>query len=344
MFLSYINYFRGFAILMIVLGHGLILLQNNIFLNKFFIAVIGNGTGLFVFISGFLFYHIFYRRGFNLKKFMINKLKNVFLPYSVISIPALIYLVYKHERYQEIYKQSKILYGILYYLSGQLLGSTWYIPFAMLLFLSSPIFIRYINLKPKIQIMIILISGILGMIIGRPIYDLTFNVFQAFTYFFPYYCMGIYTAINQEKIIKELESRVIFLGILWGIFICFQVKINMYFGVFKKLFEITDLDLMMIQKIIMCLFAIGVFKKLEDSNLKRVKNIFNLLGEYSFGIFFIHNYFYVIFYKILKALNIEALSLIESVLLGILNIVFSVISIYIIKKILKKKSRIFIGC
>lgn len=344
MFLNYINYFRGFAIFMIVLGHGLNLLPPNTFYNKFFISTIANGTGLFVFISGFLFYHIFYRRGFNLKKFILNKIKNVVLPYSIICLPALIIILYEHKQYQELYEYNKVLYIFLYYISGKSLGVTWYIPFAMLLFLSSPIFINYINLNTKSQKIIIVLGIGLGMVVGRPILDLKLNIFQAFIYFFPYYCMGIYIAINQEVIVQKIEKKVVFLGIICLLFISFQVLVNNYITVSKKMFEITILDFMIIQKIIMCLFMIGIFKKLERSNLELIKKLFNILGNYSFGIFFIHNYLYQILYKLLEGLNLESLNIVTSFLLGVINIFISLIIVYIIKKILKKNSRVIIGC
>ena len=71
MYLNFINYFRGFAILLIVMGHLFEITKvfdyNNPQLNSLFTKIcfplITGGTALFVFISGFLFHHIFYARG-----------------------------------------------------------------------------------------------------------------------------------------------------------------------------------------------------------------------------------------------------------------------------------------
>lgn len=107
MYLNYINYFRGFAILMVVLGHFLYFPESTV-TEKLVKAVIKGGISPFVFISGFLFHHIFYRRGFDYKKFMKNKFKNVLLPYTIVVIPGLIYVVSQHNLDSYIYEKSKV--------------------------------------------------------------------------------------------------------------------------------------------------------------------------------------------------------------------------------------------
>ena len=154
MYLDYINYFRGFAILLVVLGHFLYFPESTV-TEKLIKAIIKGGTSPFVFISGFLFHHIFYRRGFDYKKFMKNKLKNVLFPYTIVVIPGLIYAVHQHQLDLFIYEKNKILYTLLYYLSGNALTATWYIPFAMLLFIASPIFIKFIELEDRRQRIIV---------------------------------------------------------------------------------------------------------------------------------------------------------------------------------------------
>lgn len=106
MYLDYINYFRGFAILLVVLGHFLYFPESTV-TEKLIKAIIKGGTSPFVFISGFLFHHIFYRRGFDYKKFMKNKLKNVLLPYTIVVIPGLIYAVHQHQLDLFIYEKNK---------------------------------------------------------------------------------------------------------------------------------------------------------------------------------------------------------------------------------------------
>ena len=65
--------------------------SNWLVLEDFRSAFIDDGSAFFVFISGFLFYSIFYKRGFDYKKFMISKIKKVFCPYFVVATAFLLY-------------------------------------------------------------------------------------------------------------------------------------------------------------------------------------------------------------------------------------------------------------
>lgn len=341
MYLDYINYFRGFAILLVVLGHFLYFPESTV-TEKLIKAIIKGGTRPFVFISGFLFHHIFYRRGFDYKKFMKNKLKNVLLPYTIVVIPGLIYAVHQHQLDLFIYEKNKILYTLLYYLSGNALTATWYIPFAMLLFIASPIFIKFIELEDRRQRIIIFLLLIISMIIQRPIRDLTINIFQAFIYFSPFYCLGIYISMNKERARDILEKNILYLGILWGITLALQVRYNILETMQKSIFEIKGIDLVAPEKFFICLFFLGVFMKLEkveNSLGKMIKKSLSILADCSFGIFFIHNYFILMFWERYH----NGMDMLESLELGIVTIILSTIIVLLFKKIFGKKSRILIG-
>lgn len=341
MYLDYINYFRGFAILLVVLGHFLYFPESTV-TEKLIKAIIKGGTSPFVFISGFLFHHIFYRRGFDYKKFMKNKLKNVLLPYTIVVIPGLIYTVHQHQLDLFIYEKNKILYTLLYYLSGNALTATWYIPFAMLLFIASPIFIKFIELEDRRQRIIIFLLLIISMIIQRPIRDLTINIFQAFIYFSPFYCLGIYISMNKERARDILEKNILYLGILWGITLALQVRYNILETMQKSIFEIKGIDLVAPEKFFICLFFLGVFMKLEkveNSLGKIIKKSLSILADCSFGIFFIHNYFIFVFWERYH----NGMDMLESLGLGVVTIILSTIIVLLFKKIFGKKSRILIG-
>jgi len=75
MFLNSINYLRAIAIIIIVAGHcdGLSGWEPNNIVEKSVENLIRGGTDIFMFISGFMFYHIYFRnfdyRGFVRKKY-----------------------------------------------------------------------------------------------------------------------------------------------------------------------------------------------------------------------------------------------------------------------------------
>lgn len=351
MYLNFLNYFRGFAIFLIVMGHSFYITNffnltspvNNPFFRKLFFTMTTGGTSLFVFISGFLFHHIFYSRGFNFKKFMKNKFKNVFLPYLIIITP-IIMIRFPETLTETSINSSDIIRLILMYLSGALLDSTWYIPFAFMLFISSPIFIRYIEAK-KGKIAIIIIGLLIGMIIHRPAHNLHINVIQALLYFFPAYCLGIYTSQNKEKLLPYLKKYNSFIFLLWLGMGIFQVHINKFMNMHKaNMFAYNEIDLMGIQKIIVCLFFVGLFYKIQDKKWILIEKPLSLLADYSFPIFFIHNYFILITKYFLEkynfTLNFSYLGLIFfTVYICLLSMIFT----KIIKLIFKKNSRMVIG-
>ena len=149
-FLNSINYFRGIAIILIVLGHCYDLsrwdISNNV--ENIFYSLTLNGSVYFVFISGFLYYHIFYHR-FNYKKFMLKKTQFVFLPYLLFSLVPVLYTVFIGGGGQYLpdgLREQPFLATIWYFVTGRISYAYWYIPMAMLLFAISPLINLIINI------------------------------------------------------------------------------------------------------------------------------------------------------------------------------------------------------
>ena len=76
--------FRAIAILFVVTGHFLNLIgkHSDSFYGLFVSNFILGGTILFVFISGFLFHHVFYDK-YEFSYFITGKIKKVFFPYII---------------------------------------------------------------------------------------------------------------------------------------------------------------------------------------------------------------------------------------------------------------------
>ena len=180
MFVEYINRFRGIAILLIVMGHYLPLVKINDTskINIFFINIVQGGTALFVFISGLLFHHVFYKR-FEFKKFINAKIKNVLTPYLFLAILPITYIVIYGQQieYFTLASDSKLLTSlelIISYLStGSFLVAYWYIPFIMVIFLLSPLFTRYIHTSLNVQIYWLIALSLLPIFIHRPVVNIS---------------------------------------------------------------------------------------------------------------------------------------------------------------------------
>lgn len=95
----------------------------------------------------------------------------------------------------------------------------------------------------------------------------------------------------------------------------FQVHINKFMNMHKvDMFAYNGIDLMGIQKIIVCLFFVGFFYKIQDWKCNFIEKSLSLLADYSFPIFFIHNYAILITKSLLEknsiTLNFSYLGLI----------------------------------
>ena len=80
-------------------------------------------------------------------------------------------------------------------------------------------------------------------------------------------------------------------------------------------------------------------EKVENSLGKMIKKSLSILADCSFGIFFIHNYFVLLFWERYHS----GIGLLGSLRLGIGTIILSTLIVLIFKKIFGKKSRILIG-
>ena len=149
-YLNSLNHYRAISILLIVAGHcyGLAGIEFDSFPENIIKNLITGGTINFVFISGFLFYSVFYQR-FEYVEFLKGKIKKVLMPYVFLSIPAILLFFYRGSGTSGMantdYTYVETIFEFL--ISGKHLIAYWYIPFIMLVFLVSPMHIYFIKLN-----------------------------------------------------------------------------------------------------------------------------------------------------------------------------------------------------
>ncbi|MGB7249337.1 MAG: acyltransferase family protein, partial [Phormidesmis sp.] len=216
MFLNSINHFRAIAIIIIVAGHCFYLadISFNTLPERSFGNLIAGGTVLFVFISGFLFHHIFYKR-YQFKKFMAGKLKKVLLPYTLLSIVPITLRVLEKDAHYDLFDPQGadfinlyVVPALKYYLTGRFLPAFWYIPFVMIIFLMSPLHMAFIQLKFKRQALITALLFVVALFLHRPENDIL--IFQAVVYFSPVYLLGIMCSEKKESIYSRLKNKEIY--------------------------------------------------------------------------------------------------------------------------------------
>ncbi len=343
------DYFRGVAIIFIVAGHSFGAWTVDTFSEKVIANIVYSGTALFVFISGFFFHHIFYK-DFEMKDFMSKKAKNVLVPYLILSTLGFIYFALSDEPFPFLDRMmttdgsSWMDYAHLYvsYLwTGRIMYAYWYIPFIMIIFLISPLFIAYIRLSlaPRIIIMLILLL-LSAFFVHRPI--LSMSPIHSVIYYIPIYLIGINCSINRKQFESFIKGKTLIFGF---IVIVLAILQSLYFdsrGAPSKadIFSYGGIDINIFQKIALCFFFLSLLLHFEDKKIPGLK----LLASYSFAIYFLHTWIlhitdqyrpYAMFPNVPEFL----------VWFGVITfaVVASLIIAYLIKAVLKHNSRYLIG-
>ncbi len=262
MYLQSISNLRAFAILLIVGSHchSISNITPDAFVHRFLINITAGGTIVFVFLSGFLYHHVFYQKG-KTAIFLKKRALRLLIPYLILSIIPIVYRIFFEPDFWSRFispEKTGILNEYIYpfflfLISGDHLVAYWYIPFAMLLFLCYPLHTLFIETNHKRQILIILITLVVSLIVQRPL-PLSLLVIQSFVYFTPAYLFGIYCSINKDSIYvffkaKEYLLFFPFLGIL-----VVQTYMDIVGNINKPFFSYEGIDSILPQKIFLCLF------------------------------------------------------------------------------------------
>ena len=356
-YLNHINDFRGIAIIYIVFSHCFNVnlarfIENKDFTLKLIMNLLQGGTTFFVFISGYLLYHIYFPI-FNYKTFIIKKLKTILIPYIVISSFDILYFLskyaiafYTHSPKRFIYLtkiKSISLYNTYFFGHGEIPIGLWYIPFIMMIFLLTPLYLKFIHINQKLQVLIICFLLLISTLIHRTFNNSFAGIYQNVIYFSPVYLIGMYVCRNFEKLYEKLKGKkwfIIAVAISIAILQSRIEKIEEY--QIKKAFNLAFFDLMLIQKIIFSIAIVVILKQFDNKRLRFLK----ILAENSFGIFFIHG----ICISFLTALSnkIEPHCYSTSITVFLISativLLISLAITLLIRYLLPSKSKFIIGC
>ena len=349
MFLNSINHFRAIAVIFIVAGHCFPLanyaIESN--LSKLFLTLVGGGASFFVFISGFLFQHLF-KETFDYKKYLKKKANYLLVPYIILSFfPVLIFIYLDHypNTYLEPTKEGWFFQNIVPFLKSYFTGfhiaAYWYIPFALILFSLTPVFINFMKLRTNIQILIITLWFILSAFMHRPFEESIFSIIQAAIYFIPMFLFGMLISKHRNIVYSKLSGREIYLFITVLILVFFQVYIGRHGSYFKRPLDFNGIDLMLIQKIIFIVFFIVFLYRFNNKESK----IINIIASNSFGIFFFHGIWLLILNKLKDYLpyNLPVNNFGLLILTIIMVFSISLLSSFLVRKIIPRQSRYIIG-
>ena len=353
MYLNSINHFRAIAIIIIVLGHCFWLIHFNhhsVFANTIYNLIIG-GTSFFVFISGFLFHHVIYKR-YDFKTFFVKQSKHVLIPYLIISsIPILELLigmyktgVFSSQSFSGIVEQLENFHIIRHYLSrvGVNYIGYWYIPFIVIIFAMSPIFIRFIKLNFNTQLIITLSLLFLSFFVHKAPLRNDFSVFQNVLYFMPIYLLGILCSEKKEIMYSKLNGKEFYFLFLAIALALFQASMGKFGNYHKAAFTFGGIDIMLIQKTLLCFFLFIWLNRFENRKFEALE----IISTNTLGIFFIHPIllWYCVSFKKELQLPLHANSIIPFCFLFLGILLLSLSIVLLIKKIFPKHSKYLIGC
>ncbi|MBV1869784.1 MAG: acyltransferase [Gammaproteobacteria bacterium] len=285
------NHFRAIAILFIIAGHsfGIVGMEFNTLLAVTIKNIIAGGTSLFVFISGLLFHHVFYKK-YHFKTFFLKKCKNVLVPYLILGfMPTVLFVLMKKAEFDGYFLPSGtgiineyLVPALKYYMTGRFLTAYWYIPFIIVTFALSPLHVKYIEASLSFQLLLIFSFTIAAILAHRPVDNI--NTFQSVLYFTPVYLIGITVSIHKEMIYENLKGKEIYLLGIVVLMAAVQASLGFEGNYHKRLFEYGGVDLMFFQKIVLCFFFMIWLRRFESLNNRAIHS----LAATSFTAFFMH--------------------------------------------------------
>lgn len=347
-FLTYINYFRSLAILVIVAGHTIPALKwhdkyNFVLAN----VALSNGTVFFVFIAGYLFQYLL--RNYEYKSYLLKKLKFVILPYLLTSIPAIAAYFLGLASFPEGFE--KFVVGLpplqiilLCLVTGKHLGPFWFIPMISVFYILAPLFIKINQSRYSVPVILIL-SVLIPLIFPR-------TLPTSYIHFIPAYLLGMLVCRDRDRIFNFVSKQSVWLYllvlILWGIQFLLIYSLN----ISDRLFSSPFFGINTISKEILSVLIIYSLSKftsqlsIETSFLYRCSSF---LADLSFGIYFIHDYILRIYFSIVNQWFEDVTWLADGSIISVLTsssviTACCILLLLLSKKILAKKSRYILGC
>ena len=308
--LNYIHIFRALAIIIIVAGHCVDSTQE--ILADFFNVFLKGGTALFVFIAGFLFQYL--SDNFSYPIYQKKKFFNVVLPYlltSVIGITA-IFLSSTPGPFADLNKTVQVF---MFLTTGFVHNfPTWYIPMTCILFLSAPVLLKLENkiIFNKYSLLFFVLPFFICLSCFVPRYELSFFVtkdmsaWQAYfgylekilfdtVLLFPIYILGMFFAKYKDTVIKKIYQKRVF---VWTIFVigCVLQFLLLYYNFLPSRLLFVN--------VVLILLILGYLRHYDEkiASHSHINNLFGIVADYSFSIFFLHFYFVMRFNKLFENL------------------------------------------
>ncbi len=307
-FLNYINVFRGLAILLIIMGHTMQFGSDGTLPHIINTEIVCGGTALFIFISGFLFQHLSSK--FEYKNYMKKKWTNVIMPYLITSIPGLIFCLAMPMTYKNTFFDIPAWLQIPMHLTVGRVHNipAWFIPMIVIFFICSWGLLKLE--KKEILYKTLPFLFLITIFFPRisPEYSDLINlsylerylayvnyVLSGFVHFLSLYIFGMFCSANKNIIDEFYDKRLI----LW-IGVILTSGLNIYLTYKFNWCNFT------ISKTFVTMLLLAYLKHYDEFILSHNKTnkTLDFIAKYSFGLFFIHWYWFFIYNQIFNLPNV----------------------------------------
>ncbi len=250
------------------------------------LAPVTGGTAYFVFISGFLYCHLFHGRK-SLPSFLQAKAQNVLQPYLWFAVPLAFAQMLREKLSVDLAVMGeqvpRALFGelVLYIATGAAAVPYWFVPMIFLIFLASPAFDTFIRLGPRERAVVFAASVVTALIVHR---SSTLDPVQNMLYFTPYYLFGILCAQYRQRF-TALASHGLALAAA-----AVSAIVALLVGVLGNVENVhaqpfaPELDLMFVQKLAGIVLLCGLLHRFG----RYAGGVFANVAAMSFAIFFLH--------------------------------------------------------
>ncbi|ANT64916.1 acyltransferase family protein [Prosthecochloris sp. CIB 2401] len=346
-FLQSLHYFRGFAIINIMIAHvwtgpsgdtsiyaqatGIIDTMREVFFH--------NSTIYFIFVSGFLAEYLSATR--NPLRYYRKKFLYIILPYIIMSSLWFFWSAQNNHIPEHDFLTASGTY-LSWLTYGQAQIQYWYIPFIAIIFVISPMIFNIPHTTFK---WIVAATSLLPLLGTRTATDIT--IFQ-FIYFLPVYLQGIYAARNYDTLLAitaQYKIGIVLLIMASTGVLVFSNTQSLSFGVLN-----FSESMHYIQKAGILLIVLSFF---EQRSRNAQAGMLDLFASYSFALYFTHvTVSMYLVWKLLPPPTFYSLSFfnssifmvfIASILYLLIKIVATLLSCMIAKKITGRFSRFLIG-
>lgn len=280
--------FRGLAIAAVVLGHAQAPTlqsfpydpsgQGNFYFTLCLRQVLKFAVPCFLFVSGYWLAHARIESWGDYRAFLRKRVSRIAIPYLGWSL----FFIALRSVYRHSFSLTDTIQDLLL---GQAQGPYWFIVMLLQFYVLAPLFIAWGRSKSALRWIVVCHVIAVGASYGLRFYikDLPFTYYNVpFVMYLTFFSMGIYLRLNPAAIERIRTSWVVILMLVTLLLSLVEALLLLRFGYIE--FATSPVKL--------SCFCYSVFVLIFLLKIRHLRwpRVLVLMGEYSFGIYFMHSF------------------------------------------------------